>query len=250
MRARAGHSPFTQALWEGLKHLPAIIVFFSGITYHVAASILAFFFSVAHDLAGDQQGLPADFDPRSRPPLLALLSDHGSAVVLFSALCLPPRWCPLVGASARSQSSSALFGHHDALPLPDPARPWYPPQVHPRYYAAKPRRSSLRATSSTVLTPRTPSRANSAGTLRTRSSAAFSSRQLVLHRLVAFFRLVQRISQRPCGTLHAPAALLAYFLQPSPTQQQRQSRRCRPTASMRNMNGQYTAPSPMQRTPS
>ncbi|TKY89773.1 hypothetical protein EX895_001070 [Sporisorium graminicola] len=46
VRARAGHSTLLQSLWEGMRHLPAIVVFFSGITYHVAASILAYFFSV------------------------------------------------------------------------------------------------------------------------------------------------------------------------------------------------------------
>lgn len=46
VRARSGHSTLLQSLWEGAKHLPAIVVFFSGIPYHVAASILAYFFSV------------------------------------------------------------------------------------------------------------------------------------------------------------------------------------------------------------
>ncbi|PWN87938.1 hypothetical protein FA10DRAFT_215120, partial [Acaromyces ingoldii] len=45
-RARSGHKGFFSSAWDGLQHLPAIIVFFSGIAYHVSCSVLAYFFSV------------------------------------------------------------------------------------------------------------------------------------------------------------------------------------------------------------
>jgi hypothetical protein len=43
-RVRSGHAGFWKSVGQGLKHLPAIIVFFSAIPYHVAQSLLAYFF--------------------------------------------------------------------------------------------------------------------------------------------------------------------------------------------------------------
>lgn len=45
-RSRSGHKSFWGSAWEGLKHLPAIIIFFSGVAYHVLCAVLAFFGSV------------------------------------------------------------------------------------------------------------------------------------------------------------------------------------------------------------
>jgi hypothetical protein len=42
-RMRSGHARSVKSIGDGLKHLPAIIVFFSAIPYHVAQSLLAYF---------------------------------------------------------------------------------------------------------------------------------------------------------------------------------------------------------------
>lgn len=45
-RSRSGHKSFWGSAAEGIKHVPAIIVFFSGIAYHILCAVLAFLFSI------------------------------------------------------------------------------------------------------------------------------------------------------------------------------------------------------------
>ena len=136
VRARAGHSTLLHSLWEGLKHLPAIVVFFSGITYHVAASILAFFFSVRMSW----QATSKDFQQTSIREVIRRFWHCYLTMALLLVLTVVST-TPLVPAGWRIGTFTILFPVFLAIIMhflfPILLDPGILHKFVPRYYAAK-----------------------------------------------------------------------------------------------------------------
>ncbi|KAJ9474297.1 Glyco_trans_2-like domain-containing protein [Pseudozyma hubeiensis] len=136
VRARAGHSTLLRSLWEGFEHLPAIVVFFSGITYHVAASILAFFFSVRMSW----QATSKDFQQTSIREVVRRFWHCYLTMGLLLALTIVGI-SPLVPAGWRIETFTILFPVFLAITMhflfPILLDPGILHKFIPRYYASE-----------------------------------------------------------------------------------------------------------------
>lgn len=250
VRARAGHSTLLQSLWEGMKHLPAIVVFFSGITYHVAASILAYFFSVRMSW----QATSKDFQQTSIQQVIRRFWHCYLTMTLLLILSIVAV-SPLVPSGWRIGTFTILFPLFLAITMhflfPILLDPGILHKFIPRYYASKAKAVE-------------PSRAffygaNADGAKPGQFRMTFDDEKTGMHKSPSSsFTASSPSFDSFTGGVHSPngSAKFVNTLSYSPAMSLHHHRGSSggmpisPPASMRSMSGQYGLPATVQRMPS
>ncbi|KAJ1025962.1 hypothetical protein NDA16_002587 [Ustilago loliicola] len=251
VRARAGHSTLLQSLWEGMRHLPAIVVFFSGITYHVAASILAYFFSVRMSW----QATSKDFQQTSIQQVIRRFWHCYLTMTLLLVLTVMAI-SPLVPSGWRIGTFTILFPLFLAIVMhflfPILLDPGILHKFLPRYYAAKtkavePSRAFFYGANADGAKPgqfRMTFDDEKAGMHKSPSSS-FSTSSPSFDSLTGGVRSSQS-SAHFISTLPYSASMSLHHHRGGSSAGMPVS----PPASMHSMSGQYGLPATMQRMPS
>lgn len=251
VRARAGHSTLLQSLWEGVKHLPAIIVFFSGITYHVAASILAYFFSVRMTW----QATSKDFQQTSIKQVIRRFWHCYLTMTLLLVVSVVAV-SPLVPLGWRIGTFTILFPLFLAIIMhflfPILLDPGILHKFIPRYYAAKAKAVE-------------PSRAffygaNAEGAQPGQFRMTFDDEKAGMHKSSSSsFTTSSPSFNSLSGGVHSPTSIakFTHTLPYSPSAFLQHNYRSNsagmpisPSASKHSINGQYGLPGTVQRMPS